>query len=217
MPRPAPIVLRPFHCVQKYADFIMNTEAYYFWLGFDSVWLVMIIRVFVSVCCVREWCSLIKRGQWNKEKNAVRGSRARRSISAWLEDGRRMYYTETEMSLITSSNGNIFRVTYLLWGETAVDSPRKDQRRGTFTFSLISAWTNGWINHRDPGELTSLERIILMKVSSLAALEVVKMTTSNAASDGNSIDMTPVPFKCKALRRDRINGRHFADDIFEII
>ena len=35
-----------------------------------------------------------------------------------------------------------------------VNSPHKDQWRGALTFSLICAWTNGWANHRDAGDLT---------------------------------------------------------------
>ena len=38
--------------------------------------------------------------------------------------------------------------------------------------------------------------VILMKFSSLAALEVVKMTTSSAASDENFVKMTTFSFQC---------------------
>ena len=34
-----------------------------------------------------------------------------------------------------------------------VDSPHKDQWRGALIFSLICAWTNGWANNRDAGDL----------------------------------------------------------------
>ena len=57
--------------------------------------------------------------------------------------------------------------------------------------------------------------IILTKFSSLAALEVVKMITSSAASDANFIKMTTTfPFNTLSPRQD---GRHFADDIFKCI
>ena len=42
------------------------------------------------------------------------------------------------------------------WGESIghpVDSPHKDQWRGDLMFSLICAWTNGWANNRDAGDL----------------------------------------------------------------
>ena len=34
-----------------------------------------------------------------------------------------------------------------------VNSPHKGQWRGTLMLSLISAWTNGWVNNRDAGDL----------------------------------------------------------------
>ena len=34
-----------------------------------------------------------------------------------------------------------------------VDSPHKCQWRGALMFSLICAWTNGWANNRDTGDL----------------------------------------------------------------
>ena len=57
---------------------------------------------------------------------------------------------------MTSSNGNIFRVTGPLWRgfhRSPVDSPLKGQWRGALVFSLIYAWTNGWANNRDAGDL----------------------------------------------------------------
>ena len=37
-----------------------------------------------------------------------------------------------------------------------VNSPQKGQGRGALTFSLICAWTNGWANNRDAGDLSRL-------------------------------------------------------------
>ena len=34
-----------------------------------------------------------------------------------------------------------------------MDSPRKGQWRGALMFSLMSAWTHGWANNRDAGDL----------------------------------------------------------------
>ena len=58
--------------------------------------------------------------------------------------------------MMTSSNGNIFRVTGpLCWGihRSLIDSPPKGHLRGALMFSLICAWTNGWANNRDIGDL----------------------------------------------------------------
>ena len=72
--------------------------------------------------------------------------------------------------MMTSSNGHIFRVIGLLWGESIghhwiLDPPpppppppppthththtHKGQWRGAVMFSLICAWPNGWANNRD--------------------------------------------------------------------
>ena len=37
---------------------------------------------------------------------------------------------------------------------SAVNSPHKGQWRGTLMFSLMCAWTKGWVNNRDAGDLT---------------------------------------------------------------
>ena len=47
--------------------------------------------------------------------------------------------------------------------------------------------------------------VILKKFSSLAALEVVILTTSNAANDENFIKMTTFPFQCNNLLLSRTN------------
>ena len=55
--------------------------------------------------------------------------------------------------MMTSSNGNISRVTGPLWGES---TGHKGQWRGALLFSLICAWTNGWANNPDAGDLRRL-------------------------------------------------------------
>ena len=60
------------------------------------------------------------------------------------------------VDMMTSSNGNIFHVTGPLCGEFAVslvNSPHKGQWRGALMFYLICAWTNGWVNNREAGDL----------------------------------------------------------------
>ena len=52
--------------------------------------------------------------------------------------------------MMTSSNGNIFRVTGHFCG---VNSPHKGQWCGAFMFSLICAWINVWVNNREAGDL----------------------------------------------------------------
>ena len=51
--------------------------------------------------------------------------------------------------MMTSSNGNIFRVTGHLRG----NSPYKGQWRGALMFSLICTRINGWVNNGEAGDL----------------------------------------------------------------
>ena len=57
--------------------------------------------------------------------------------------------------MMTSSNGNIFRVTGPLCGEfpVPVNFPHKGQWRGALMFSLICVWINDWVNNREAGDL----------------------------------------------------------------
>ena len=58
--------------------------------------------------------------------------------------------------MMTSSNGNIFRVTGLLCGEFTGPGEfpsHKGQWRGALMFSLICARTNRWVNNREAGDL----------------------------------------------------------------
>ena len=70
-----------------------------------------------------------------------------------LSPGRRQVIIWTMM---TSSNGNIFRVTGHLCGEFTGPrwSPRtKANDGGALMFSLICVWINGWVNNREAGDL----------------------------------------------------------------
>ena len=70
-------------------------------------------------------------------------------IFVFGNSGKRKYF------MMTSSNENIFRVTALCEGNPPVtdESPHKGQWRGALVFSLICAWTYGWVNNRDAGDL----------------------------------------------------------------
>ena len=61
------------------------------------------------------------------------------------------------LDMMTPSNRNIFRVTARPFvrgiHRSPVNSPHKGQWRGALMFSLIYAWTNGWVNNREAGDL----------------------------------------------------------------
>ena len=56
---------------------------------------------------------------------------------------------------MTSSNGNIFRVTGPLWGNPTVTGgfPSHGPMTRNFYFSLICVWTNGWANNQGVSDL----------------------------------------------------------------
>ena len=56
---------------------------------------------------------------------------------------------------MTSSNGNIFRVTGHLCGEFTVH-----QWRRALIISLICAWINGWVNIREAGDLKWKNQVV---------------------------------------------------------
>ena len=64
--------------------------------------------------------------------------------------------------MMTSSKGNIFRVTGHFprhWPfvrgihRSPVNSPHKGQWRGALMFCFICAWIDGWVNNREAGDL----------------------------------------------------------------
>ena len=70
--------------------------------------------------------------------------------------------------MMTSSNGNIFRVT--------VNSPHKGQWRGGLMFSLICARINGWINNCEAGDLrrNRAHYDVSVMMITVSSLELVK-------------------------------------------
>ena len=62
---------------------------------------------------------------------------------------------EVVLRMMTSSNGNIFRVTGPLCGEFTGPGEFPTQRPVTrsLMFSMICAWTNGWVNKLEAGDL----------------------------------------------------------------
>ena len=103
--------------------------------------------------------------------------------------------------MMTSSNGNIFRVTGPLWGEFTGHRwiPLTSQWRGALMFSLIWPWTNGRINNRDAGDLRH-----------------------HCVHDDVTVILASPEKQIWSLKYvnklwPRQNGRHFADGVFECI
>ena len=85
------------------------------------------------------------------------GSFATKCLQNKTSLGPQMWYS----AIMTSSNGNIYRVTGHLCGEFTgnrwiprqVNSPHKGKWRGALVFSLICVWIKGWVNSRENGDL----------------------------------------------------------------
>ena len=88
---------------------------------------------------------------------------------------------------------------------SAVNFPHKGQWRGGLMFSLICAWTNGWVNHRESGDLS--RHRAYYDVTVMDAAEEVHW---------NQLKMSVAKI-CLNTLRPRQNGRHFPDDIFKCI
>ena len=83
---------------------------------------------------------------------------------------------EMEGNTMTSSNENFFRVAGPLCGEfhwSPVNSPHNNQWHGALMFSLICAWTNGWVNNCDAGDLRRLRSHYDVTVMVYQALTVI--------------------------------------------
>ena len=64
--------------------------------------------------------------------------------------------TSEHHSMMTSSNGNIFRVIGFLWGEFTGHRwifLTKASGAVFWSFPLLCAWINGWVNDREAGDL----------------------------------------------------------------
>ena len=70
--------------------------------------------------------------------------------------GRNRWPFGLHLRMMTSSNGNIFRVTGHLCGgihRAPMNSPHKGQWHGALVFSWICAWIICWVNNGDAGDL----------------------------------------------------------------
>ena len=138
--------------------------------------------------------------------------------------------TFTHIFMMTSSNGNIFRVTGHLCGEFTGHRwipCTKTSDADLWCFLWSAPWINCWVYNREAGDLRrqrahcdgrhfnvsgSLylcgivtnssevtlkhwKRNFIILIKSLTALEVVKMTTSSTASDGNFVTLKIFPFQ----------------------
>ena len=114
------------------------------------------IYLLMPLCDLRhcKWAALAKVMSWRQATTNIKHDRGpwrcTRSSdhSAWR--------VSFNYVMMTSSNGNIFRITGHLYGKihrSPVNSPHNDQWRWLLMLSLICGWINGWANIREAGDL----------------------------------------------------------------
>ena len=86
--------------------------------------------------------------------------------------------------MMTSSNGNVFRVTGPLCGEFTGHRwiPLTKARRGALIYSFICAWINGWVNNREAGDLRHhrdyYDVIVMVQTGMLTHWTTIPVTTT---------------------------------------
>ena len=119
--------------------------------------------------------------------------------------------------MMTSSYGNIFRVTGPLCGEFTGRRwiPRTKASVAEFWCFLWSApWINGWVNNREAGDL----RRHRAQYDVIVMLRYNQYTPFHCSTSYSMIWWEkPIQHLCVNTLRPRQNGRHFADDTFKSI
>ena len=121
--------------------------------------------------------------------------------------------------MMTSSNGNIFRITGHLCGEFTGPGEFPAQRPVTrsLMFSLICVWINDWINNRQAGDLRRYSAhydVTLVATATAMTKNDAKLTVHRCS---NFLSSIAVIFTIINTLRPRWNEQHFADDIFKCI
>ena len=122
------------------------------------------------------------------------------------------------VNMMTSSNGNIFRVTGPFVGgihRSPVISPHKGQWRGALMFSLICVWMNGWVNNREADDLRRHRahyEVIVMSTSPYYIPAIIHTVRALLCLVGAS----DWPRSVNTLRPKQ-NGSHFPDDSLKCI
>ena len=115
--------------------------------SWNMAWYQWIIRmcVYLNISCV------IIHQIWYKEWFFNVCYIWKYTVDWWNHSCSNVQQNSIDTSLMmTSWNGNIFRVAGHLCGEF---TGLKGQWRGALIFSLICVWINGWVNNREAGDL----------------------------------------------------------------
>ena len=135
-------------------------------------------------------------------------------------------------TLMTSSNGSIFRVTGPLCGEFTGNRwiPHTKASDAELCCFLPSApWINGWVNNREAGDLrrhrAHYDVIVVLNINAVFIFIISRTHTQYYQHENKTIRLRLVCVffimcECRQListLRPRRNGRNFADVIFKCI
>ena len=145
-------------CYKRISNFVKSHLPIIFVIVIKSFWNLVLITAVLLPCSVQNFKTIRQLiwMLWGGGEDDIWRDLSLRCVS----DG---YPVFQHCPMMTSWNGNIFRVTGHLCGEftgprwiphrSPVNSPHKGQWRGALMFSLICVWINDWVNNREAGDL----------------------------------------------------------------
>ena len=106
-------------------------------------------KMHLKISCARRWPFYPMEDELTINEHLVWILRVKKCCLKGVDNGAH--------SMMTTSNGNIFRVTGPLWGESTGHRriPLTKVSNTELWCLLWSAWTNDWANNRDAGDLKS--------------------------------------------------------------
>ena len=110
--------------------------------------------------------------------------------------------------MMTSSNGNIFRVTGPLC-VSPVNSPQRGQWHRALIFSLICAWINGSVNNREAGESSAYrsydDDVIMVAMASQITSLTIVYSTVYSGEDQRKHQSSALPTVVWGIHRGPVN------------
>ena len=89
-----------------------------------------------------------------------------------------------QFNMMTSSNGNIFRITGPLWGKSTLRDGYPLTKASGAELWFFCAWTNSWANDRDAGDLRRHRAYHDVTLMSLCLLLACEMTVDFVEMNG---------------------------------
>ena len=135
----------------------------------------------------------------NIKKNYVTASslwydeNAYSSVHQWLVQGKKVIITNMALRKTCQIHDDVIKWKHFplywpfVWGihQSPVNSHHIGQWRGTLMFPLICAWTTGWVNNRDAGDLRRHRDYYDVTVMTCGSPERTAIVTSKSTVEWN--------------------------------